>query len=302
MSYLNERVILVTGASGQVGFELVRSFQGLGRVVAPGRDTLDLASGRQIEELIRNVRPSLIVNPAAYTAVDHAETEIDLANSINAVAPGILASEARRLRIPLIHYSTDYVFDGTGDGAYSEGDRVGPLNVYGKSKLDGELAIAEAGASHLVLRTSWVYGAHGRNFVQTMLRLAAQRTELRVVDDQVGAPTWARTIAELTAHIVAQAFAVQEKDRQEWWAQRSGIYHLTASGYTSWAGFAEAIFDIAAMPVRPRIVPITSDEYPTPAQRPRNSRLSGAKLSATFGLRPPDWRDALHLCLAEREA
>ncbi len=145
MSYLNERVILVTGASGQVGFELVRSFQGLGRVVAPGRDTLDLASGRQIEELIREVRPSLIVNPAAYTAVDHAETEIDLANSINAVAPGILASEARRLRIPLIHYSTDYVFDGTGDGAYSEGDRVGPLNVYGKSKLDGELAIAELG-------------------------------------------------------------------------------------------------------------------------------------------------------------
>ncbi|PMS36898.1 dTDP-4-dehydrorhamnose reductase [Trinickia symbiotica] len=298
MSELRERPILVTGASGQVGFELVRCLQGLGRVVAPDHNTLDLADESRLAVVVREIKPSLIINPAAYTAVDQAETERDAAMCINAVAPGLLASEAQRLGIPLIHYSTDYVFDGAKPAPYQEDDRVGPLNVYGESKLAGERAVEDCGGLHLVLRTSWVYGVRGRNFVRTMLRLAQEREELRIVADQIGAPTWSRTIAEATAQIVAQSMALPEDARADWWARRSGIYHLTADGQTSWAGFAKAIFDVALRDKRPKVVPITSAEYPTPARRPANSRLSNAKLTATFGIRPPQWRDALALCLA----
>lgn len=299
MSDLNEPVILVTGGSGQVGFELVRSLQGLGRIVAPDRHTLDLTDANRLASVVREIRPSIMINPAAYTAVDQAESDVDGAMRVNAAAPGVLAAEARRLGIPLIHYSTDYVFDGAKDSSYDEGDPVGPLNVYGESKLAGERAVVDADGLYLVLRTSWVYGARGRNFVRTMLRLAKERPELRIVADQIGAPTWSRTIAEATAHIVAQAMAVPSDARVDWWAQRSGTYHLTADSHTSWAGFAEAIFDLAPLDARPEVVQIESAEYPTPARRPANSRLSNAKLIATFGVRPPHWREALALCLAE---
>ena len=301
MSDSNQPIILVTGASGQVGFELVRSLQGLGTIVAPPRDTLDLADARSIENALDEIRPSLIVNPAAYTAVDQAESDVDNAMRLNAAAPGELAAAARRTGVPLIHYSTDYVFDGSKPGAYEESDAVGPLNVYGESKLAGERAIEAAGCAHLILRTSWVYGARGRNFLKTMLRLGVERPELRIVDDQRGAPTWSRTIATLTAHIVAQAVVVPREEQAQWWSARAGTYHLSASGDASWAEFARAIFELASPEKAPKVVPIASSEYPTPARRPANSRLSNAKLVETFGIRPPHWREALSLCLQDRQ-
>ena len=301
MSDSNQPIILVTGASGQVGFELVRCLQGLGSVIAPPRDMLDLADARSIEAALGEIRPSLIVNPAAYTAVDQAESDIDNAMRVNATAPGELAAAAVRAGVPLIHYSTDYVFDGTKRGSYDEDDEPGPLNVYGESKLAGERAIEAAGGAHLILRTSWVYGARGRNFMKTMLRLGAERPELRIVDDQRGAPTWSRTIATLTAHIVAQAMAVPREARAAWWSARTGTYHLSASGDASWAEFARAIFELASPDKGPTIVPIGSSDYPTPARRPANSRLSSAKLVQTFGIRPPHWHEALSLCLQDRQ-
>ncbi|MBZ5790182.1 dTDP-4-dehydrorhamnose reductase [Burkholderia contaminans] len=291
------RRILVTGVGGQVGFALARSLQGLGRVVAVDRAALDLADRDQIRAVVRDVRPTLIVNPAAYTAVDLAEREEDAAVRINATAPGVLAEEAKALGAALIHYSTDYVFDGAKASPYVETDTPAPQNVYGRSKLEGERAIAAVGAPAIVFRTSWVYGARGRNFLQTMLRLAAERRELKIVADQIGAPTWANTIAAMTAHVVAQALAAD--DASAWWTSRSGIYHLTAGGETSWHGFASAIVELAGLASSPSVVPIPSSEYPTPAARPANSRLSNDKLARTFGLVAPDWRDALELCLAE---
>jgi dTDP-4-dehydrorhamnose reductase len=298
---MNEPTILVTGATGQVGFELVRALQGLGRVVAPDRSMLDLSDGNRLATVVREIQPSFIINPAAYTAVDQAESDADAAMRVNATAPGVLAAEARRIGAALIHYSTDYVFDGTKDGPYDEDDPVGPLNVYGASKLAGERAIEDIGGAYVVLRTSWVYGMRGRNFLRTMLRLAQERPELRIVADQIGAPTWSRIVAELTAHIVAQAIAVSEDAQDDWWAKRSGTYHLTAAGSTSWAGFAEAIFEHLALEKRPRVVPISAAEYPTPARRPANSCLSNAKLTAMFGVRAPQWREALRVCLAGLE-
>lgn len=290
--------ILVTGVNGQVGFELARTLQGLGTVVALDRGALDLADPDRIRAVMREIRPTLIVNPAAYTAVDKAERERDLAIAINGVAPGVLAEEAKRLGAPLIHYSTDYVFDGMKDGEYTETDPTCPQNVYGESKLAGEVAIAASGAAHLIFRTSWVYGARGRNFMLTMLRLGNERSELKVVSDQIGAPTWSNTIATLTSHVVAQASSVQ--DVTQWWSERSGVYHLSASGATSWHGFASAIFELAGGETRPIVLPISTAEYPVPATRPANSRMSGDKLQEVFGLRAPDWKEALGLCLAGR--
>ncbi|MBN3845269.1 dTDP-4-dehydrorhamnose reductase [Paraburkholderia sp. Ac-20342] len=292
-----KRTILVTGVNGQVGYELARTLQGLGKVVAVDRSRLDLSNLDQIRAVVREVRPALIVNPAAYTAVDKAEQEADLAMRINGEAPGVLAEEAKKLGAALIHYSTDYVFDGTKQGAYVEDDPTDPQNAYGRTKLAGEQAIAATGVDHLVLRTSWVYGTRGKNFLLTMLRLGAERPELKVVADQFGAPTWCNTIATLTAHLCAQAFAAEHG--ATWWHERSGIYHLCAGDSTSWHGFASAIFELAGLPNRPNTLPIPAADYPTPAQRPANSRMSNEKLARVFGLAAPHWRDALRLCLTD---
>jgi dTDP-4-dehydrorhamnose reductase len=289
--------ILVTGVNGQVGFELARALQGLGRVVALDRAGLDLADLAQIRSTVRELKPSVIVNPAAYTAVDKAETDVDAAMRLNAEAPGVLADEAARIGAVLVHYSTDYVFDGTKSAPYVEDDATNPQNVYGKSKFAGEQAIAESACAHLILRTSWVYGVRGKNFLLTMLKLGAERPELRVVADQIGAPTWSNTIATSTSHILAQGFAANNLD---WWRERSGVYHLTAAGETSWHGFAKAILEIAMGEKAPNMVPIGTSDYPVPAKRPANSRMSHGKLTSTFGLTLPDWQDALRLCMAER--
>ncbi|WP_277187162.1 dTDP-4-dehydrorhamnose reductase [Caballeronia sp. BR00000012568055] len=289
-----QRTILLTGINGQVGFELARTLQGLGRVIAVDRSRLDLGNPDQIRSVVREVKPALIVNPAAYTAVDKAERDVDAAMRANGEAPGVLAEEAKRLGAALVHYSTDYVFDGTKDGSYVEDDAVNPQNVYGKSKLAGERAIAASGCDHFIFRTSWVYGTRGKNFLLTMLRLGAERGELSVVADQMGAPTWANTIATVTSNILSQGL---QNDRQ-WWAENSGVYHLTASGETSWHGLAEQIFAFSDMPKKPSVKPILATAYPTPAARPANSRMSNEKLFDTFGLRTPAWDDALRLCMS----
>ncbi|MEX0144868.1 dTDP-4-dehydrorhamnose reductase [Massilia sp. LMS1-1-1.1] len=285
--------ILITGKTGQVGYELERSLQGLGEVIALDRSQMDLADLNQVRNVIRRVKPTLIVNPAAYTAVDKAESEPELAMRINGEAPGIMAEEARKVGAAMIHYSTDYVFDGSKNGPYVETDPTCPVNVYGSSKLAGEQAIQATGIPHLILRTSWVYSTHGKNFLLTMLRLAQERDELSIVSDQFGAPTWSRTIADTTAHIVAQSVAAA--NRQVWWEKHSGLYHLTAQGQTSWFGFTEAIMAHASVAKRPRLKPIPAQAYPVPARRPANSMLSSERLKKTFcGL--PHWQDALKLC------
>jgi dTDP-4-dehydrorhamnose reductase len=282
--------ILLTGASGQVGHQLQRSLQSLGQVVAVDRARMDLSDLDQVRDVVRAVRPGLIVNPAAYTAVDQAESEPALAHRINAEAPAVMAAEARLLGAAMVHYSTDYVFDGTKQGAYVETDPTNPINVYGQSKLAGEQAIAAAGIAHLILRTSWVYGMHGKNFLLTMLRLGRERDELRVVADQFGAPTWSRTIADSTAAVLAQARAGGES----WWDRNSGVYHLSCQGRTSWHGFTEAI--VASAGLSCAVAPIGSADYPTPARRPANSVLSSDKLIDRF-CAIPAWEQALALCL-----
>src|SRR5471032_562300 len=282
--------ILLTGSSGQVGYELARSLQGIGEVVAVDRNVMDLSDLDQVRDVIRREKPGLIVNPAAYTAVDQAESEPELAHRINAEAPGLMAQEARLLGAAMVHYSTDYVFDGSDPAARREDDATGPLNVYGASKLAGEQAIAAAGIPHLIFRTSWVYGMRGKNFLLTMLRLARERDELRVVNDQHGAPTWSRTIADTTALVLSQAHA----GGREWWKQNSGVYHLSSQGQTTWFEFTQAI--IAAAQIDCRLLPITTAEYPVPAKRPQYSVLSSERLMVRF-CHLPDWKEALHLCM-----
>ncbi|KUE90279.1 dTDP-4-dehydrorhamnose reductase [Cupriavidus necator] len=287
--------ILVTGSNGQVGFELRRSLAPLGNVVALDRTGCDLSRPDEVRRVVRDCRPDVIVNPAAYTAVDKAETEVDLAFAINGTAPGILAEEAKALGSLLVHYSTDYVFDGTKDGAYVESDAVNPQSVYGKSKLAGEQAIAAAGGAALVLRTCWVAGAHGGNFAKTMLKLGRERDSLRVIADQFGAPTTAALIADVTAQIVARHWL--HGDRQ---AFASGIYHLAAAGETSWHAYATEVLRYAATqgidlkvdPARIEAIPATA--YPLPAPRPANSRLDTGKLRQTFGIHLPDWQQGVH--------
>ena len=286
--------ILITGKTGQVGYELERSLQGLGEIIALDRSQMDLADLDQVRDVIRRIKPTLIVNPAAYTAVDKAESEPELALRINGEAPGVMAEEAKKLGAAMIHYSTDYVFDGSKDGPYVETDATCPINVYGSSKLAGEQAIQAAGIPHLILRTSWVYSTHGKNFLLTMRRLAQEREELGIVSDQFGAPTWSRTIADTTAHILAQSLATA--DQQAWWEERTGLYHLTAQGNTTWFGFTEAIMADPSVAKKPRLKPILAQDYPVPAKRPTNSVLSSQHLIDTFcGL--PQWQDALKLCM-----
>jgi dTDP-4-dehydrorhamnose reductase len=287
------RRILLTGKSGQVGYELERSLQGLGEVIAVDRSQMDLADLDQVREVIRSVKPTLIVNPAAYTAVDRAESEPGLAMLVNAHAPGVMAEEARKLGAAMIHYSTDYVFDGRKATAYVEDDPTCPVNVYGRTKLAGEQAIQAAGIPYLILRTSWVYGRRGNNFLRTIQRLAHERDELRIVADQHGAPTWCRTIADTTAHIIAQGQSSDEGE--EWWRAHSGVYHLSAQGQTTWHGFTAAILAHSSIEKKPILTPISAAEYPVPAVRPANSVLSSARLMARFcGL--PAWDVALRLC------
>ncbi len=288
--------ILLTGKNGQVGWELQRTLAPLGKVIALGAGELNLADAGAIRQTVRSIRPSIIVNPAAYTAVDKAESEPDLAHKVNAVAPGVLAEEAKALGAWLVHYSTDYVFDGAKQGAYVETDAPGPLSVYGRTKLEGEEAMRATGANHLIFRTSWVYASRGRNFMLTMLRLARERKELSVVDDQVGAPTWCRSIAEITAQILAQ---LQMPGRQAAASEVSGTYNLTSSGSVSWHGFAAEILRQSDIQPLPDLLAIPSGDYPTPAVRPKNSVLSNDKLTRTFGLAAGDWRDNLRLCMQE---
>lgn len=291
------RKILLTGKNGQVGWELQRTLAPLGQVISLDMDDLDFCDPDAIRQTIRSIGPDIIVNPAAYTAVDKAESEPDLAMAINGIAPGILAEEARKLGALLVHYSTDYIFDGCKDGPYVETDEPNPLGVYGKTKLAGEQAVRASGANHLIFRTSWVYGARGRNFLLTMLRLARERSELRVVDDQIGAPTWSRSLGEITALALAQLLAPGAGNEAV--ERASGTYHLTSSGSVSWYGFTAEILRVAQVQPLPRLVPITTPEYPTPAARPMNSMLANDRLARTFGLVAGDWRNNLRLCLQE---
>ncbi len=282
---MSRPTILLTGSAGQLGFELARSLAVHGDVVARDRVVLDLADADALVAAVREVRPNLIVNAAAYTAVDAAESERAAAFAVNARAPEILAEEAKRHDAVLIHYSTDYVFDGLRTTPYDEDAPAHPLNVYGASKHEGERAIAQSGARALVFRTGWVYGARGRNFLLTVLRLAQERDELRIVADQAGTPNWCRTLSDATAFAVGRGLS--------WLGERSGLYHLASSGATTWHGFAQAIVGDVR---RPRVVPIATSEYPTPARRPPYGVLSSAKFEATFGYRMPDWREALAAC------
>ncbi len=278
-------LILVTGADGQLGHELVRSLGTHGDVRATNRATLDLGDPDAIAATVRALQPALIVNAGAYTAVDKAEDERDLAFAINARAPGVLAEEARRCGAVLLHFSTDYVFDGTARVPYAENAATNPLNVYGASKLAGEAAVAASGAAALVFRTSWVYGARGSNFLLTILRLARERDELRIVADQWGVPNWVGALAEAIERIVAAGLPALR--------ERAGLYHLSCSGATTWYEFARAIVgDVQT----PRIVPITTAEFPRPARRPAYAVLDTTRFLETFGFALPDWRVALERC------
>lgn len=290
--------ILLLGRDGQVGWELQRALRPLGEIVALGRETCDLSRPMQLREAVRASRPELIVNAAAYTAVDKAESEPALAFAINAEAPGLLAAEAKRIGAALVHYSTDYVFDGAKPSPYVEDDPTGPLSVYGRSKLAGEQAIAASGAPHLVLRTSWVYSLRGKNFLVTMMRLAREKPELRVVADQRGVPNWAATLADATADVLRRASAAGGPRRAL--AERGGVYHLSCGGHTTWHGFAAALVGrLADAGVVPRVavVPITTAEFPTAAKRPANSVLDAARIRQDWGLSLPDWSAALQRCL-----
>ena len=288
--------ILITGADGQLGWELARTFAGAGEVVALSRSAMDLSSADAIRARCRDVRPTLILNAGAYTAVDKAEAEPELANRVNAVAPGILAEEANRLGATLIHYSTDYVFDGNAQVPYLEDHATAPQNVYGRTKLAGELAISAQAKSFAIFRTSWLYGNRRHNFMLTMLRLAREREELRVVADQMGSPTWVRFVAEITAQCVSAEHDVGSL------RIKSGTYHLTARGSTTWHGFAAAILEATQDNLRctKRVLAITSGELTQAAKRPNYSVLAVAKLESTLGTAFPDWRAQLAGCVAER--
>ena len=296
-------VVLITGSTGQVGAELLRTLAPLGEVVAPLREQMDLADAASVRRLIREVRPRWIVNPAADTAVDKAESEPELAYAINAEAVQAIGEEAHAVGAGVIHFSTDYVFRGTGDTPYVESDATGPVSVYGASKLEGEKALAESGAMHLIFRTSWVYGARGKNFLLTILKAARERDRLRVVADQHGAPTWSRDLARLTARAIEQVEgSVGGADllaSTEW----SGVYHAAGAGETTWHGFAAEAVRME-QERRPEIKlaavdAITTAEYPTPAKRPANSRLNCGKLVGRFGWTMMDWRESLREVMRE---
>jgi dTDP-4-dehydrorhamnose reductase len=281
--------LLVTGPTGQIGWELSRSLLPLGEVIAMDRECCDLSQPDRLAEVIRNARPDVLVNAAGYTAVDAAEGEEKLATLVNATAVGVMAQAARDIGALFIHYSTDYVFDGGKTQSYIEDDLPHPLNAYGRSKLTGEVAVREAGGDYLILRTSWVYAERGRNFLRTILRLGRECDELRVVADQIGAPTWAHDVADATALIIQRA--CEERSRRPF---ASGILHVTAAGATSWHGFAQAVHRLRTLPP---IRAIASEELSSRAVRPKNSRLCGDRLAERYGIVLPDWDHALALCM-----
>ncbi len=283
--------ILLTGSAGQLGRELVRSLACLGEVVACDRRALDLGDADALRPVLRATKPSVVVNAAGYTAVDRAESEPAAAEAVNGLAPGILAEEAKRCGALLVHYSTDYVFDGAKGAPYTEDDAPAPLSAYGRSKLAGERAIAAVAGRHLILRTGWVFGLHGANFIKTILRLARERDELRVVADQRGAPTWTRHLADATALLLARRDAAE------------GLFHVAAAGEATWHGYAEAIVATAAaaglIERAPHVLPIATADYPLPARRPADSRLDCRRLARDCGIALPDWRTGLADCLAD---
>jgi dTDP-4-dehydrorhamnose reductase len=280
-------VIMILGAGGQVGTELRRSFADAGEVTAFDRNAADLSRPEELRSLIRQFRPDVILNAAAYTAVDRAESEPELAMTINGDAPRVIAEEAAKLNALLVHYSTDYVFDGSKKSPWVETDKTNPLNTYGRTKLVGERAIQEVGEKHLIFRTSWVYGPYGQNFLRTMLRLGRERDQLKIVDDQFGAPTSSLAIADATRAIVDKAMTLPPE---------YGVYHMTCEGETTWCRFAKEIFARYQQQNSgkiPLVTPIPSNEYPTPAVRPAYSVLSNRKLQSSFEIVLPDWRSAL---------
>jgi dTDP-4-dehydrorhamnose reductase len=306
--------ILLTGRTGQIGSELLRLLPEIGEVVAPDRQELDLLNPDSIRRAAREIRPEFIVNAAAFTAVDAAETQEPYAHAINASAPGIFAEEAKKVGAAVIHYSTDYVFDGSKRTPYDEADSAAPINVYGKTKLAGEQAVCAAGVPHLIFRTAWVYSTRGRSFLRTILGLATEKEELRVVRDQFGTPTWSRDIAEATVKILAKLTSPGSSANS--FSCVSGIYHLTAAGETTWYDFARAILEEAAhlspaiewfdkatrgrSLITKQIIPITTSEYPTRASRPLYSVLSNSRLRQTFGSELPHWRTQVH-CVFDLE-
>lgn len=300
--------ILLTGKNGQVGHDLQNSLPALGEVFALDRKELELSKPDQIREMIRRIQPTVIINAAAYTAVDQAEKEESLAHVVNAEAPAIMAEEAKKIGAAVIHYSTDYVFDGTKRTPYQENDSTNPLNAYGRTKLAGEQAIQSSGVNQLIFRTAWVYSTRGKNFLLTILRLATQREELRIVRDQIGAPTSSREIASATTQVLHRIYDPQEDSPG--WSGISGTYHMTAAGETNWYEFARAILEEArkltpapaegfttatrSVPLITRqVIPIPTAEYPTPARRPAYSVLSNTRLQTVFGIRLPDWQTQL---------
>lgn len=291
--------VLLFGKNGQVGWELNRSLRPLGEIIALGREDVEFSNPDHLRDVIRRSSPDVIVNAVAYTAVDKAEKEEDLATKINGIAPGVLAEEALKINALLIHYSTDYVFDGTKKSSYIETDKPNPINAYGRTKLAGERAIQLSGCDYLIFRTSWVYASRGHNFLLTILKLAKEREELSIVSDQIGAPTSARLIAETTVSCLHQA--IEERSAGDF---LSDLYHLTASGYTSWYGFTKEIIhdanEILDMDfIVKEIIATATINYPTPAKRPMNSRLMTDKLQNDYAVVMPDWRALLKNCLNE---
>ncbi|MDA0692983.1 MAG: dTDP-4-dehydrorhamnose reductase [Nitrospinae bacterium] len=292
--------ILLIGKNGQIGWELHRELAELGEIVAPDSEDLDLCKPDRVRHFVQQVQPDLIINAAAYTAVDKAETEPDLAMSINGIAPGILAEEAKKIGSAMIHYSTDYVFDGEKtSGAYLEDDICNPQNVYGQTKLAGEQAIVKVGIPHFILRTSGVYGSRGKNFMRTILKLANENKELRIVNDQVSSPTWSRTIAQATKQTLLPFLNHPSGKLVEKIEPVSGIYHLSCRGETSWHGFAKAILEHSKnnLPAS-KLISIPSSEYPTPAKRPQYSVLSNKRIERVLKIEMPHWEEALKMCLA----
>jgi dTDP-4-dehydrorhamnose reductase len=289
--------ILLIGANGQVGWELRRTLAPLGKVISASLEgeygpAVDLADPRSLSRLVQESEPDVVVNAAAYTAVDKAETEAELARKINAEAPGMIGALLRDRKVPIIHYSTDFVFSGDGDRPYRESDQPGPLNVYGETKLEGEISLLDSGAAAIVFRTSWVYGVRGQNFLLSMLRLFREKDELKVVNDQIGVPTWSRMLAEVTSQVL---YRVMSGDLDL--DQVKGLYHITGGGQTSWFDFAAAILEASGSHCE--LVPIPSSEYRSPARRPAYSVLDNSKLAATFGIALPEWEVSLSQCLED---